>query len=116
MSTTPDPMDSRSQEQQEKKDEAAAAPKKRKRRKWPWVLVGLVVLLVLLVVLAPTLISTSPVRSIIASQAGKYINGSVSIGDLSLGWTSGTRVGGVKVYDEQGALILELDQLKTDLS
>src|SRR5688572_31046121 len=112
MTTIPDPMNP---EPNRDADESPP-PKKRKRRKWPWVIVGILLILVLLVVLAPTLISTGPVRSIIASQASNYINGSVKIADLSLGWTSGTRVGGVKIYDEKGVLILELDQLKTDLS
>ncbi|HEX8524960.1 MAG TPA: hypothetical protein VF669_22105 [Tepidisphaeraceae bacterium] len=96
---------------------AAKAPTKRKkRRKWPWILVGLVVLLLILVLLAPTLISSGPVRGMIASKASNYINGSVQIGDMSLGWFSGTRLGGVKVYDEKGVLILELDQFKTQMS
>src|SRR4051794_38290866 len=103
--TSPDPI-------KREGDLSGEKPKKRKRRKWPWVLVGIVVFLILLVVLAPTLIGMGPVRSFIAGKAGDYINGSVKIDELSLGWTSGMRVGGVKIYDDKGVLILELDQLK----
>ncbi len=77
---------------------------------------GLVVLLLLLVLLAPTLVSTGLVTSIVAGQAKNYINGSVQIGDLSVGWWSPTRLGGVKIYDDQGVLVLEVDRLETQMS
>src|SRR5215218_3154920 len=91
------------------------APRKRRRR-WPWMILGLLIALVLLVILLPTIASTGPVRSFAVGQINNKLNGTVQIADWSLGWTSGINVGGVKVYDEQKVLVLEVDHLKTDLT
>jgi hypothetical protein len=90
-------------------------PRKRRRR-WPFVLLGIVLLLGLLVLLAPTLAGTGPGRSLIVGQVNQRINGRLELGELSLGWASPVRVGGVKLFDKSGALILELPKLTTELS
>ncbi len=112
--TNPDP--SPEKDDRTPADGAKTPPKVRKRRKWPWVIVGIVVVLLVLVLLAPTIVSSGPVTSFIAGQAKNYINGSVKIGDLSVGWFNPTRVGGVKIYDDKGVLILELNHFQTQLS
>jgi hypothetical protein len=80
------------------------------------VLLVLVLLLGLLVVLAPTLAGSGPGRSVIVSQVNQRINGRMELGELSLGWTSPVRVGGLKLFDKAGSQILELPRLTTELS
>ena len=92
------------------------AAKKKRRRRWPYVLLAVVLLIGLLVVFAPTLAGTGPGRSIIVSQVNQRINGRVDIGELSLGWMSPVRVGGLKVFDSAGSQILEVPRLTTELS
>lgn len=87
----------------------------RKRRRWIWVVAGGVVLIVLLIALAPTLISTAPVRKIVLAQVNRSIDGALSVEDWSLGWTSGIRVHGVRLF-HQDAQILELQRLETSLT
>lgn len=92
-------------------------PKPRKRWGRRLLLVGgvLVVLLLILVALAPTLAGTAPLRALALSRVNGMLNGSVTVDDTSFGWFSGQRVGGVKVFDEQKSLILEVNRIETDL-
>ena len=93
---------------------------KRRRRKWPRRLLiaaaAVVVLLAAIVVLLPTLLSTAAGRNAVVSYADGMIPGRLEIADLSLGWFSGAKAGGVKVYDEDGRLVLEVDRLDTGLT
>jgi hypothetical protein len=93
----------------------APPPKRKRRRRWPFVLLALVLLLALLVLFAPTIAGTSPVRSIVLGQVNQRINGRVEVADWSLGWTSPVTVSGLKVFDKAGSLILELPRLTTEL-
>ncbi|MBA3273207.1 MAG: DUF748 domain-containing protein, partial [Chthoniobacterales bacterium] len=76
----------------------------------------LIVILLVLVALAPTLIGTPPVRSMIVGRVNNSIPGNIALDDLSLGWMSGMRISGLKVFDEQNALILEVPKFSTDLT
>lgn len=89
---------------------------KKRRRRWPYALLAIVLLVGLLAVFAPTLAGTGPGRSIIVGQVNQRINGRVDIGELSLGWLSPVRVGGLKVFDKAGSQILEVPRLTTELS
>src|SRR4051812_20826569 len=94
---------------------AAPAPKPRRRR-WPWVIVAILVLIVLLVLLAPMIASTSPVRSFVVGKVNENINGKVDIHSWSIGWTGGVVVNGVRVVDDKGVQILQIERLATQLS
>ncbi len=91
-----------------------AAPKK--RRKWPWILLGIVGLLILLVLLGPTLASTSPVRSIVISKINASLNGKLDISDWSIGWTSGVTLNGIKLDDDKGRRIVEVSSVRLPIS
>src|SRR5436305_199625 len=52
-----------------------AAPVKRKRRRWPFVLLGFLVLLIVLVLLAPTIASASLVRCYVIGKVNDNLNG-----------------------------------------
>jgi hypothetical protein len=97
-------------EDKKKQDAAYAAvpedqkqlAKKRKRRKVLWISLGsLAALIVLLVALAPT-IAGWVAPGIIASQAGNYISGKVSVDSTSFGWFGHQRVEGLHLMDKDG--------------
>ncbi len=94
---------------------AAPAPK-RKRRRWPWVIVAILVLLVLLVLFAPMIASTAPVRSFVVGKINENVNGKVDIHDWSIGWTGGIVVNGIRVLDDKGVQILQVEKFSTQLS
>ena len=87
----------------------------RKRRKWPYVIGGIVVVLVLLVALAPTLISSMG-KGAVVSQIDGLIKGSVKIDALSLSWFGGQSLGGVELIDPEGKTVAKVGTVSTDLS
>jgi hypothetical protein len=89
---------------------------KRKRRRWPWVILIIFLILIALIALAPTIAGTAPVRSFIVGKINQNINGSAEIGDLSLSWFSPTSITGVKVYDANKRLILDIPKIKLGIS
>lgn len=85
--------------------------KRRRRRRWPWVVGGLFVGLILLVVLAPTIASTGIVRSMVVPKVSSAVapNGKVEIDSWSLGWFSGQKIDGIRVLDDQNAVVAHLN-------
>lgn len=91
------------------------APKKRRRRRWPYVLLFFLLILGLVVLLAPTIAGTGPVRSVILGQVNQRLNGRVEVADWSIGWTSPVSVSGLKVFDKAGVQVLEVPRITTGL-
>ncbi len=94
-------------------------PKKKKRRLWKKLLIGLLVIVILigvLIALAPMIISTDAVKSIALGQVNKQLNGRVDIASWSIGWTSGLRADGIRVYDASNAQIAQVKSAGTQLS
>ena len=91
-------------------------PAPRRRRRWPYVIGGLVVLLILLVLLAPTLLSIGPARSMALGIVNDNLNGRVEVADWSLGWNSGVTLNGLKLFDDRGQLMLQASRVRTGLS
>jgi hypothetical protein len=77
---------------------------------------AVVAVVVLLVLLGPTIASMGLIASIAQDKASAQIHGKVKIDSVSIGWISGLAVSGAKVYDDQGQLVLTIDQLKTPIS
>src|SRR3982751_3912303 len=114
---TPNPTDPQSQQPDPTQPEVTPpAPKEKKRRRWPWVLLALFVIILLLVGLAPMIASTGPVRSLVVSQINQNINGNVQIADWSLSWTGPTTLSGIKVYNDKNVLILDIPRVKLGMS
>ena len=98
---------------------AAAAvtptPPRRKRRRWLRVVLLLLVLgvggLLLLVALAPTLLSTRPVVNLALKQVNQRLNGRVEVAGVSLGWTTGIKIDGLRVFDAAGVLVAQADHV-----
>ncbi|CAN5405756.1 hypothetical protein BH10PLA1_BH10PLA1_00080 [soil metagenome] len=91
-------------------------PALRKKRLWLKILLGLFIVVILLIALAPTIISTGAVKSIVLGQVNKNLNGRVEIASWSIGWTSGVRADGIRVFDESNAQIAEVKSASTELS
>jgi hypothetical protein len=73
------------------------------------------VLALMLIALAPTILSSGMALSIIVDQVNKQLNGSIQIGSLSLGWFSGITAHGIRVFDQNQAQIAELDDARLPL-
>src|SRR5687768_8112221 len=91
-------------------------PKKRRRRRWPWVIAGVFAVLILLILLAPTIVSTAPVRSMVVGMVNDNLNGKLAINDWSIGWSSGVTLEGVKIEDEKGVRVLEVASIRVPVS
>src|ERR1700712_3624359 len=72
----------------------------RRGRRWPKVLGGVLLLIVLLVVFAPSIASTGPMRSLILNGVNDDLEGKIEIADWSIGWNSGITVDGLKLLDQ----------------
>src|SRR3954451_17029024 len=94
----------------------APAPKRKKKRWWLRILLPLLILIVLLVACAPYIASTAPVRGIVINQINNNLNGSVAIANYSVGWTGGIKADGVKVFDANKNVVLEVPRVSTKLS
>lgn len=90
-------------------------PRKNKRR-WLRIVLGLLVLIVLLVLLAPTLLSTGPGKSFVLGQVNKNLRGRVEADAISVGWFSPARVSGLRVYGPDGQQILAAPHVTTQLT
>ena len=87
----------------------------RRKRRWGRRLLLLAVVvvagLILLVALAPTLLSTRPAVNVALAQVNKRLNGHVEVGSVSLGWTTGVRIDGLRVFDDANAQIAQADHV-----
>ncbi len=92
------------------------SPKKKRGRRWLKVIGVLLLILILLVLCAPMIISTGAVKNIVVGKVNEQLNGRLEIADWSIGWTSGVKVTGVKVFDESNTKIAELKSFSTPLS
>lgn len=92
------------------------AAKRKRRRRWPWIVGGILVLILLFVLLAPTLLSMGGARSLVVGQINHRLNGRIDVKDWSLGWISPMRVDGLVIYDDSDRQILQLPHLGTQLT
>ena len=92
------------------------AKKKHRGRRWAIVLASVLVVLLLLVVLAPSFLSTGLGRSLGLKIVNGNLDGRLEVADWSLGWNSGVTLDGIKLFDQQGSLILQASRVRTQLS
>src|SRR5271170_6859428 len=76
------------------------------KRRWLVIGGGVAGAVLLLVLLGPTIASMGLLASIVQGKASAQIHGQVKIDSVSIGWFSGLNVGGAKVYDDKGQLVL----------
>jgi len=99
---------------QSEKPDPEATPKR--RRRWPWILSGLLAGLILLILLAPTLLSLGPFQRMILRRASAGLNGSVAMDAWSLGWFSGFEFEGIRISDAQGEAVAEVGAIRLPAS
>jgi len=95
---------------------AAPTPPSPKRRRWPYVVGGVVLPLLLLVLLIPTIASSSGVRSFVVGKINDNLNGRVEIADWTISWNGGITVNGVRVFDDRNSQIAQIEFFSTELS
>lgn len=95
-------------------DEPASIPGK--RRRYPWIVLGLVGVLLALVAAAPLLLSSPRVRDAALGWYNQSISGSISVEDAALSWLGGQSLRAVTIRDARGRTVLRLAELTTDLT
>jgi hypothetical protein len=97
----------------QKHDEVNAAKKNRtkRRKKWPWVLVGLVVLLLVIVLLIPVVLSSKGFTRWVQAKISSSAGGQASIRDLSVGWFRGVQIAGFSYRGENGWTAVDIDRI-----
>jgi len=92
-------------------------PKPRRRRRWLRVVISLLVIVLLLVAFAPSILSSGFGRNnVIAGVINGKIKGSVKLGELSLSWFGGQRIGKIQLLDLDGKRVATIKSLSTELS
>ena len=79
------------------------------RRRWPWVLLALLVIVLLL----PNIIGWLGLQKHILPYAVKDFNGSVNVQSASMGWFQPIKLSGVEVKDRAGNPILNAASIET---
>src|SRR5688572_24215156 len=77
----------------------------KRRRRVPRIILGLFVLLALGVWFAPTIIARTSLRNHIVRNAAHDLNGTLDVGDASLGWFSPIELRDVTLTDPQGHVV-----------
>jgi len=87
-------------------DNPASQQPPKRRRRWPWVLLVIAAVLIVLVLTAPYILSTGLGPPVVTSLVNSYIAGQAEAADLSLTWTGPSSVDGLRLYDPQGRPVL----------
>lgn len=90
--------------------QAPPQPKRRRRRWWIRLSLGILLLLIILVFLAPYLVSTAIGSRLILSLVNDQIQGRVDLERLSLSWGGPTKLTGLTVLDPAGREVLTVEQ------
>ncbi|MCE5187039.1 MAG: hypothetical protein LLF76_13030 [Planctomycetaceae bacterium] len=86
-------------------------PKSRKRRILPWILVGLIVVIVLLFLGTPMFLSSAAGKNFLVSRINQSVDGQVKMDDLSIGWFKGVRVQNMTFDDNAGNTSIQVKSL-----
>ena len=88
------------------------APTPRKKRRWfrrmTYGLIGLVVLLLILVGLAPMILSTAAARGLVLARVNTMIRGTIAVEDWTLSWTGPLAVRGLTVTDPEQRSVIDV--------
>ena len=76
--------------------------RKAKSRKWPWIVVGVMAIVVLAVLLAPIYLSSNSFKRMIQAKIGRSTGGTAAIGELTVGWLKGVQISEFSFRDKAG--------------
>ncbi|VTT96814.1 Uncharacterized protein OS=Planctomyces maris DSM 8797 GN=PM8797T_09894 PE=4 SV=1: DUF748: AsmA_2 [Gemmataceae bacterium] len=91
---------------------APSAPHPAARRKWRFKLIGPLAVLLLAVWFAPAVVAKTALRNRIARSAAGDLNGTLDVGDASLGWFSDVELRGITLTDPQGRVVAHVPKVK----
>ncbi len=66
--------------------------KARRSRKWPWIVGGVLVLILVVLLLIPVILSSGGFTRWVQAKIGNSTGGQANIGDLSVGWFRGVQI------------------------
>jgi hypothetical protein len=95
--------------------EAEIAPPPRKSRAFRNGCIAMVGLLILAVLLAPTIIAQTSLRNTLPARAIE-LDGSISLGSLSLGWFSSVVIDDLELRDPENRVIADVKQVRLEKS
>lgn len=90
---------------------APSAPQPAAGRKWRFKLVGPLALLVLAVWFAPAVVAKTALRNRIARSAAGDLNGTLDVGDASLGWFSDVELRSITLTDPNGRVVAHVPKV-----
>ncbi|MCL5282001.1 MAG: hypothetical protein M1376_19070 [Planctomycetes bacterium] len=93
----------------QKQDVARTRPKK----KWPWALVGVLIVLLVIVLLIPVFLSSPGFTRWVQAKISRSTGGQAGIRDLSVGWFRGVRIAGFSYRAENGWTEVDVSQITT---
>lgn len=100
--------------QQEEPNVTVQEPKQRTRtRKWPWILAGMLIVLVLIVLLIPVALSSQRFTRWLGARISNSTGGQADIGNLSVGWFRGVRVSDFSFQGQDGWAQVNIDRITT---
>lgn len=80
-------------------------------RKWPWVLAGVLILIVLIVLLIPVALSSEPFTRWVGGRISETTGGQAAIGNLSVGWLRGVHVADFSFRAQDGWAQVNVDRI-----
>jgi hypothetical protein len=87
----------------------------KRSRRWPWVLGGILILIILVVLLTPVFLSSGGFTRWVESTINQNTGGEANIGNLSVGWLRGVR-GDFQFRGENGWAQVDIDRITTQPS
>lgn len=85
---------------------------RKRTRRWPWVLIGgIVVLIAVSLVLAPVVLSSDGFRRMIQAKISESMGGTADIGNLSVGWRKGVQVSNFRFHEPSGWAAVTIDEI-----
>jgi hypothetical protein len=92
---------------------ARSSAPRRSRAGFYLVAAAVLIALALILWFLPVLAARSSLREKMSKQAIPWFRGTVTIGELSLGWLSPVRIGRVDIRDEHGQPLIGVDRIET---
>lgn len=84
-----------------------------RKLRWPvYILVGLLLIVGLLVALAPSILSSDWGKGMVLAQVNQMLHGKVEVQEWSFSWSSPTRITGVRVTDDQGRQVAQVESIQ----
>ncbi len=91
--------------------EKPQAQKTRQSRKWPWLVGGVLVLILVVLLLIPVVLSSGGFTRWVQAKINSSTGGQANIGDLSVGWLRGVRIADFKFRAPNGWAEVDINRI-----